>query len=95
MLSTSVVYTDLVQCGSLRMQLNLEARPDTESVHLQTSIIQSDSSCRLRGRAPEDLNLSGIKSVQCDVRKTFKRLFFFLGVNINASDRVRIPANLD
>lgn len=47
--STSAVYTELVQCGSLRMYL--EARPDTESVLLQTSVSRSGESCRLQGRA--------------------------------------------
>lgn len=70
--SAPVVYTELVQCGSERMQLNLESGPDTQSVPLQTSVSRSGSGCRLQGRAPR---IRRIKSVQRDVRKTWKPFF--------------------
>lgn len=52
----------LHRTGSMwESELNLEARPD--AVRLQTSI----SKLQVTGTSSEDLNLSGIKLVQCDV----------------------------
>ena len=58
--STSAVYTELVQCGSLRMQLNLEARRDT---HTHSQFLFRHQSADLvkaagfQGRARGDFNL--------------------------------------
>lgn len=73
MLSSTVVYTDLVQCGSLRKQLNVDSRPD----QTQGQFFFRHQTLQVTGKCSEDVNLSRIKFVQCNFRNSLK-FFFFL-----------------
>lgn len=72
MLGSTVVYTDLVQCGSLRKQLNVEARPD----QTQGQFFVKHQTLQVTGKCSEDVNLSRIKFVQYHFRNSLKIYFF-------------------
>lgn len=72
-LSSTVVYTDLVQCGSLRKQLNVDSRPD----QTQGQFFFRHQTLQVTGKCSEDVNLSRIKFVQCNFRNSLNFFFFF------------------